>query len=140
MGASSPGGGVSGGSAAAVSPATAPWSARCRERCLSSSVADGDEVEAGQLLCVVEAMKMENEIVAPRVGVVRDLAVSPGSPSRAGSSSASSQPTGVSDVDELVGRLVAEATLTGVTLSRPRTAHPAEPTRMTVEPVDGPPG
>ena len=45
---------------------------------LSVAVADGDEVEAGQLLVVVEAMKMENEIVAPRVGVVRELAVAPG--------------------------------------------------------------
>ena len=45
---------------------------------LKVEVADGDEVAAGQLLCVVEAMKMENEIVAPRVGVVRDLAVAPG--------------------------------------------------------------
>jgi acetyl-CoA/propionyl-CoA/long-chain acyl-CoA carboxylase, biotin carboxylase, biotin carboxyl carrier protein len=46
---------------------------------LKVEVADGDAVDAGQLLCVVEAMKMENEIVAPQVGVVRDLAVSPGS-------------------------------------------------------------
>jgi acetyl-CoA/propionyl-CoA carboxylase biotin carboxyl carrier protein len=45
---------------------------------LKVEVADGDEVEAGQLLCVVEAMKMENEIVAPRFGVVRDLSVTPG--------------------------------------------------------------
>ena len=45
---------------------------------LKVAVADGDAVEAGQLLCVVEAMKMENEIVAPRVGVVRDVAVSAG--------------------------------------------------------------
>ncbi len=45
---------------------------------LTVAVADGEPVEAGQLLCVVEAMKMENEIVAPRVGVVRDLAVSVG--------------------------------------------------------------
>jgi hypothetical protein len=41
----------------------------------------------------------------------------------------------VSDVDDLVGRLVGESTLTGVTLSRPRTAHPDEPRRITVEPV-----
>jgi acetyl-CoA/propionyl-CoA carboxylase biotin carboxyl carrier protein len=45
---------------------------------LRVEVAEGDSVEAGQLLCVVEAMKMENEIVSPRVGVVRDLAVTPG--------------------------------------------------------------
>jgi acetyl-CoA/propionyl-CoA carboxylase biotin carboxyl carrier protein len=45
---------------------------------LKVEVAEGDAVEAGQLLCVVEAMKMENEIVAPRVGVVRELAVVPG--------------------------------------------------------------
>ena len=45
---------------------------------LRVEVADGDEVTAGQLLCVVEAMKMENEIVAPRVGIVRDLSVAPG--------------------------------------------------------------
>jgi acetyl-CoA/propionyl-CoA/long-chain acyl-CoA carboxylase, biotin carboxylase, biotin carboxyl carrier protein len=45
---------------------------------LKVEVAEGDVVEAGQLLCVVEAMKMENEIVAPRLGVVRGLAVAPG--------------------------------------------------------------
>ena len=45
---------------------------------LKVDVAEGDAVEAGQLLCVVEAMKMENEIVAPRLGVVRGLAVAPG--------------------------------------------------------------
>ena len=45
---------------------------------LKVAVAEGDEVEAGQLLCVVEAMKMENEIVAPRIGVVTDLGVAAG--------------------------------------------------------------
>jgi acetyl-CoA/propionyl-CoA carboxylase biotin carboxyl carrier protein len=45
---------------------------------LEVAVSEGDPVDAGQLLCVVEAMKMENEIVAPYVGVVRDLAVSAG--------------------------------------------------------------
>src|SRR5512132_4426489 len=45
---------------------------------LKVAVADGDLVGEGQLLLVVEAMKMENEIVAPRDGVVRDLAVDVG--------------------------------------------------------------
>jgi acetyl-CoA/propionyl-CoA carboxylase biotin carboxyl carrier protein len=45
---------------------------------LKVEVADGEAVEAGQLLCVIEAMKMENEIVSPRVGIVRDLGVAPG--------------------------------------------------------------
>ena len=47
---------------------------------LAVSVADGDEVEAGQVLCIVEAMKMENEVHAHRGGVVRHLSVEPGQP------------------------------------------------------------
>jgi acetyl-CoA/propionyl-CoA carboxylase biotin carboxyl carrier protein len=47
---------------------------------LSVAVADGDEVEAGQVICVVEAMKMENEVHAHRAGIVRELSVSPGEP------------------------------------------------------------
>jgi acetyl-CoA/propionyl-CoA carboxylase, biotin carboxylase, biotin carboxyl carrier protein len=45
---------------------------------LRVAVADGDEVEAGQVLLVVEAMKMENELVAHRTGVVAGLAVAEG--------------------------------------------------------------
>jgi len=45
---------------------------------LRVDVAEGDAVRAGQIVCVVEAMKMENEIVAHRDGVVRDLAVEAG--------------------------------------------------------------
>jgi len=45
---------------------------------LKVAVEDGDAVDTGQLLCVIEAMKMENEIVAPRAGLVRDLKVAPG--------------------------------------------------------------
>jgi len=45
---------------------------------LAVEVADGDEVRAGQVICIVEAMKMENEITAHRDGVVTELSVKPG--------------------------------------------------------------
>jgi acetyl-CoA/propionyl-CoA carboxylase biotin carboxyl carrier protein len=45
---------------------------------LAVEVAEGDEVEAGRVICIVEAMKMENEITAHRTGVVTDLSVEPG--------------------------------------------------------------
>ena len=47
---------------------------------LAVEVADGDAVEAGQVICVVEAMKMENEVTAPRGGVVSELSVAVGEP------------------------------------------------------------
>lgn len=43
------------------------------------SVAPGDPVTAGQQLLVVEAMKMQNELRAPRDGTVEQVAVGPGS-------------------------------------------------------------
>ena len=45
---------------------------------LAVEVSDGDEVNAGQVVCVVEAMKMENEITSPRAGTVSGLSVEPG--------------------------------------------------------------
>ncbi len=42
-------------------------------------VATGDEVDAGQRLLAIEAMKMENEIRAPRAGVVESVVVELGS-------------------------------------------------------------
>jgi acetyl-CoA/propionyl-CoA carboxylase, biotin carboxylase, biotin carboxyl carrier protein len=51
---------------------------------LQVDVADGDEIEAGAVVCVVEAMKMENPIVAHRSGVVTDLSVRPGDQVRSG--------------------------------------------------------
>jgi acetyl-CoA/propionyl-CoA carboxylase biotin carboxyl carrier protein len=45
---------------------------------LEVAVADGTSIEAGDLICVVEAMKMENEIVSHRDGVVAELSVTPG--------------------------------------------------------------
>lgn len=38
----------------------------------------GDEVETGQPLLVLEAMKMQNEIRAPRSGVISSVEVAPG--------------------------------------------------------------
>jgi len=45
---------------------------------LRVEVADGEDVAAGQVICVVEAMKMENEIVAPQEGRVDGLTVAAG--------------------------------------------------------------
>jgi biotin carboxyl carrier protein len=47
-------------------------------------VGKGDTVEAGQGLVVVEAMKMENEIAAPRAGKVAAVEVETGRPVEAG--------------------------------------------------------
>ena len=51
---------------------------------LRVEVAEGDAVEAGQVLVIVEAMKMENEIRAHAAGVVRELAVAVGDSVRSG--------------------------------------------------------
>jgi biotin carboxyl carrier protein len=47
---------------------------------VSIKVSKGDNVKTGQVLCVVEAMKMENEISATKAGVVKEVLVSVGSP------------------------------------------------------------
>jgi acetyl-CoA/propionyl-CoA carboxylase biotin carboxyl carrier protein len=47
---------------------------------LSVAVSEGDAVESGQLICIVEAMKMENEVHAHRSGIVGDLSVAAGRP------------------------------------------------------------
>lgn len=47
-------------------------------------VAEGDEVEQGQGLIVVEAMKMENEIKSPKAGVVKKVGVKEGEAVEAG--------------------------------------------------------
>ena len=64
------GAGGAGGSDAVVSP--------MQGTVLTVPVADGDAVEAGQVICIVEAMKMENEVRAHRGGTVRNLSVEAG--------------------------------------------------------------
>ena len=66
------GGGGAGGRDAIVSP--------MQGTVLSVQVADGDSVAAGQVICIVEAMKMENEVHALRDGIVAELSVRPGEP------------------------------------------------------------
>ena len=45
---------------------------------LEVNVEEGDEVAAGDVLCVLEAMKMENDIVAERGGTVTQVAIEEG--------------------------------------------------------------
>ena len=45
---------------------------------LSVEVAEGDTVAAGDVVCVLEAMKMENDVVADRGGTVADVRVAAG--------------------------------------------------------------
>ena len=47
-------------------------------------VSEGAEVEAGQGIVVVEAMKMQNEIKSPKKGVVQKLMATPGATVNAG--------------------------------------------------------
>ena len=46
---------------------------------LKVNVANGQAVKEGDVLCILEAMKMENEIMAPKAGTVTQVLVSKGS-------------------------------------------------------------
>jgi acetyl-CoA/propionyl-CoA carboxylase biotin carboxyl carrier protein len=48
------------------------------------SVEPGDQVKRGETVCVVEAMKMENDVTAHRDGAVISIAAAPGSAVRVG--------------------------------------------------------
>ncbi len=70
--------------APAAAPAAAPAGAGERVAApmpgniLSVNVAAGDTVKKGQILMILEAMKMENEIMAPCDGKVTSVAVAKG--------------------------------------------------------------
>jgi acetyl-CoA/propionyl-CoA carboxylase biotin carboxyl carrier protein len=65
-------GGRGGGTDAVVSP--------MQGTVLSVAVSDGDAVEAGAVICIVEAMKMENEVRAHQAGTIAELSVAAGQP------------------------------------------------------------
>ena len=51
---------------------------------LDVKVSVGDSVSSGSVLCILEAMKMENEIVAPQDGTVASINVNVGDMVEAG--------------------------------------------------------
>ena len=59
---------------AAGTPVTAPLPGNV----LGVKVNVGDAVKAGQLLVLIEAMKMENEVLAPSDGVVKQIVANKG--------------------------------------------------------------
>jgi biotin carboxyl carrier protein len=63
---------------AAVSDDPGQVSAIMPGKILRVEVAEGDEVQEGDVLIILEAMKMENELRAKKSGVVKQMAVAPG--------------------------------------------------------------
>jgi biotin carboxyl carrier protein len=60
---------------AAEGSVTAPMTGKI----VSVKVKKGDSVKSNQVLCIIEAMKMENEICSPRTGTVQEVLFTQGS-------------------------------------------------------------
>jgi acetyl-CoA/propionyl-CoA carboxylase biotin carboxyl carrier protein len=69
-----PGAGGAAGGAAGSGNVTVPMQGTI----VKILVAEGDTVEVGQSVCVLEAMKMENNVVAEKAGTVKEIRVQPG--------------------------------------------------------------
>jgi len=74
-----------GRSGAAASAPTDALTAPMQGTIVKVAVAEGDEVKSGDLVVVLEAMKMEQPITASRDGTIADLTAEVGSPVQAGS-------------------------------------------------------
>jgi acetyl-CoA/propionyl-CoA carboxylase biotin carboxyl carrier protein len=77
-GGGSGGGGGGGGSAPAVTAEGEVVHAEMQGTILEVDVAEGDAVEAGDVISVLEAMKMENDVIAEVGGTVAEVAVEEG--------------------------------------------------------------
>ncbi|WP_458187179.1 acetyl-CoA carboxylase biotin carboxylase subunit [Haladaptatus sp. NG-WS-4] len=73
-----PAGGSSGGSETVVDAEGETVTAEMQGTILDVKVEEGDEIQSGDVVCVLEAMKMENDVVASRGGTVTQVAVSEG--------------------------------------------------------------
>ena len=111
-------------------------------------VKQGDTVEEGQLLCIIEAMKMENEITAHKAGTIVELPIEEGEPIQAGAPIATiiasppraslTRPGGVARVDRRcsrggwpvrqlgLGAALAQRLQVGASSSRIRSAAPVD--------------
>jgi acetyl-CoA/propionyl-CoA carboxylase biotin carboxyl carrier protein len=67
-----------GGSSAGASVEGETIDAEMQGTILEVNVAEGDTVESGDVICVLEAMKMENDVIAERGGTVAQVAVEEG--------------------------------------------------------------
>ena len=68
-------------------------------------VEQGAEVEEGALVCIIEAMKMENEIFAHKAGTIAELAVQEGGAVKSGDTDRRHQVARVTDLDGAIHEL-----------------------------------